>query len=228
MKRILLATVVIVLLVLLAIWSPWLRWNIDFANIFGVQKPESISGLYVNSFAGEMELFIDNESAGKITPESSPFILDRISPGDHLITLKRTGEFATSYSSFNKLIAFEENSAVVISYNIGPDDVFSEGHVIYTTKKENLDDESNLNINVNVEDFNFTFDGLPVEKVESNVKTMMLDFTRQHEIKIGKSGYESVNLTILPETQSERDKLKNFDLNVDVHLMLQPVEVNNI
>lgn len=228
MKKILVATLVIVALVLLAIWSPWLRWNIDLANIFGVKKPDSIAGLQINSLAGEMEVFIDNNSVGKVTPESSPFILDRLTPGEHLVTLKRTGDFASTYSSFNKLLTFEENSSVVISYNIGPDDVFSEGHVIYTTKKDNAAADSKLNINVNTTDFNFTYDGLPVEKVNGSTKSLVLDFNMQHQIKISKSGYESLNFTILPETQSDRDKLKPLDLNVDVQLMLQPVEVNTI
>ncbi len=228
MKKILFATLTIVVLVLLAIWSPWLRWNIDLANIFGVSKPDSISGLQVSSLAGEMEVFIDNKSVAKVTPDLSPYILDRVSPGDHLITLKRTGEFADSYSTFNKLINFEENSAVVIGFNIGPDEVFSEGHVIYTTKKENPDMESKLTIDVNTSDFNLTFDGLPIEKVESSTKIMELDFSRQHEIKISRSGYESLVFTLLPELQSDRDKLKSSDFNVDIQLMLQPVEVNNI
>jgi len=228
MKKILLGTFAIVVLVLLAIWSPWLRWNFDLAGIFGVSKPEAIAGLQVSSLAGEMEVFIDNSSVAKVTPESSPYILDRVEPGEHLITLKRTGEFAESYSTFNKLITFEENSAVVIGFNIGPDEMFSEGHVIYTTKKENSDSESKLTIGVNTKEFNLTFDGLPVEKVDSNTKVMTLDFSRQHEIKISKSGYESLVFTLLPELQSDRDKLKGSDFNVDVQLMLQPVEVNNI
>jgi len=228
MKKILLATLVIVALVLLAIWSPWLRWNIDIANIFGVSKPDSIAGLQINSLAGEMELFIDNVAVSKITPELSPFILDRLEPGEHLITLKRTAEFSSTYSTFNRLLTFEENSAVVISYNIGPDEVFSEGHVIYTTKKENISGESKLNINLNTQDFNFTYDGLPIEKVNGTAKSVDLDFNSQHKIRISKIGYESLEFSILPEIQSDRDKLKGSDLNVDVQLMLQPVEVNNI
>lgn len=228
MKKILFGTIILVVCVLLAIWSPWLRWNIDIAGLFGVQKPDSISGLQVISFSGEIEVFIDNNSVGKVSPDNSPFILDRLQPGDHLVTLKRTGEFSSTYATFNKLLTFEENSSVVISYNLGPDEVFSEGHVIYTTKKDSSAVDSKLNINVNAEDFNFTFDGLPIEKISGKTKSMTLDFTSQHTIKISKTGYESLEFKILPEMQSDRDKLKSFDLNVDVQLMLQPVEVNNI
>lgn len=228
MKRILFVTLFIVALVLLAIWSPWLSWNIDLANFFGVKKPDAIAGLQINSLAGEMEVYVDSQSISKVTPESSPFILDRLAPGEHLITIKRTGEFASTYSTFNRLLTFEENSAVVISYNIGPDEVFSEGHVIYTTKKENLSGDSMLNININVEDFNFTYDGMPLEQVNGKSKSIPLDFNSQHSIKISKTGYESLEFSILPETQTDRDKLKGSDLNVDVQLMLQPVEVNNI
>lgn len=228
MKKILFATLFIVALVLLAIWSPWLNWNIDLANFFGVKKPDAIAGLQINSLAGEMEVYIDSQSIGKVTPESSPFILDRLVPGEHLITIKRTGEFASTYSTFNRLLSFEESSAVVISYNIGPDEVFSEGHVIYTTKKENPSGDSMLNINLNIEDFNFAYDGMSLEKIEGKSKSISLDFNSQHTIKISKTGYESLEFSILPETQTDRDKLKGADLNVDVQLMLQPVEVNNI
>jgi hypothetical protein len=224
MKKILLLTLAIILLVLLAVWSPWLRWNFNIAGLFGVSKPEAISGLTVNSLAGEIEVFLDNQSVAKVTPEVSPFILDRVTPGEHLVTIKRTGDFASTYSSLNKLLTFEENSSVVITYNIGPDEVFSEGHIIYTTKKEG-DVNSKLNISVNTDEFNFTYDGLPVEKVKGKNKTLDLDFNSQHTIKISKSGFESLEFTILPETQEERDLLKQFDLNVEVQLMLQPVEV---
>lgn len=226
MKRILALTTVIVLLVLLAIWSPWLNWKIDLADIFGVRKPDSIAGLQVSSLSGEIEIFIDNKSIGTVNREGSPFIVDRVEPGDHLVTLKKTGEFANTYATFNKLLTFEENSAVVIAYSIGPDEVFSEGHVIYTTKKGSDAVESKLNINLNVDDFSFSYDGLPPERITGKSTSQALDLNSQHKIKVSKLGYESLEFTILPETQEDRDKLKNFDLNLDIQLMLQPVEVD--
>lgn len=218
----------VIVLVLLAIWSPWLRWNINLASFFGVSRPESISGLVVNSLAGEIEVFIDSNSVGKVTPETSPFIVDRVKPGDRLVTLKRVGEFADLYASLNRLIEFQENSSVVISYNLGPEEIFSEGHIIYTRKKPQPEERSKLTVRVNQQDFNFGYDSLPFEKVSTNSTNVDLDFSAQRQIRINKTGFEALNFTILPEQQSDRDLLKDFDLIVDVQLMLQPVEVNNI
>lgn len=94
MKKVLVFTIIFVLLVLLAIWSPWLSWRIDLASIFGVNRPDSISGLQVSSLSDEIEIFIDNKPIGKVTRESSPFIVDRVEPGERLVTLKKTGEFS--------------------------------------------------------------------------------------------------------------------------------------
>lgn len=225
MKKVLVFTIIFVLLVLLAIWSPWLSWRIDLASIFGVNRPDSISGLQVSSLSDEIEIFIDNKPIGKVTRESSPFIVDRVEPGERLVTLKKTGEFSSNYSNLNKLITFEENSSVVMAYSLGPDEAFSEGHVIYTTQKDSISAKSKLNVNVNVDEFNFTYDGLPPERILGRSISLDLDLNSQHKIKISKTGYESLEFTILPETQEDRDKFKNFDLNIDVNLMLQPVEV---
>lgn len=228
MKRILTITLIFVALVLLAVWSPWLRWNIDLGALIGVTKPESIAGLQVSSLAGELEIFLDGHSEGKVTPENSPYFVYRVEPGEHLLTIKRTGEFADTYSDFSKLIDFITGSTVVVAYNLGPDEQFSEGHIIYATKKGVESSNSKLNINVSTENFNFSIDGVPAERITGENVSTNLDLNSQHRLKISKTGYEPLEFTILPETQEDRDKIKFFDLNIDVQLMLQPVEVNTI
>lgn len=228
MKRILTITLIFVALVLLAIWSPWLRWNIDLGALIGVAKPDSIAGLQVSSLAGELEIFLDGKSAGKVTPETSPLFLDRVEPGEHLLAIKRTGDFAGSYAAFSKLVDFIAGSSVVIAYNLGPDEQFSEGHIIYATKKTVDAASSKLDINLSLEDFNFSIDNLPSERITGKHLSVNLDLNSQHQVKISKTGYESLEFTILPETQEDRDKIKPFDLNIDVQLMLQPVEVDTI
>lgn len=225
MRKFLIRILIFALLVLLAIWSPWLKWQIDFASIFGVYKPDSIAGLQVSSLAGDIEIFLDNQSVGIVNPQSSPFFLDRVAPGEHLLSIKRPGEFANTYATINRLINFEQNTTVIIVYNIGPHELFSEGHIIYATKKGSQNQNSTLNIKVNTSDFLFGFDTDALERISTNNLTRILDLSTQHKISLSKVGYESFEFTILPDNQSERDKLKNFDLNIEISLMLQPVEV---
>lgn len=222
MKNFIKILIVLLICSLLGLWSPWLKINVSLADIFGVEEPDKISGLQVYSFSGEMEVFLDGESQGTVTPESSPFIVDAVTPGEKSVGLKRVTEIPGAYWEFSKVITFEENIDVVLSYILGPEEEFSEGNIVSTVAR--TDEDYNLKVNLNVEGVELYLDNIEyiVDGTEFR-ETISLD--KQHTIKITKQGMEEIEFLILPEDQQSRDQFANYIINVDVQLMYQPVSI---
>jgi len=208
--------------VAIGLWSPWLMWNVDISDIFNVEKPNVISGLQVYSLLGEVEVFVDGESQGKVTPEDSPLIVDAIQPGEKSVRIERVSEVTDAYWAFEKVITFEESIDVVISYVLGPEKEFSEGHVITVTEK--TDEDYNLLVNTNIEGTAISLDEIQ-SQVPATQFTQNIALDKQHKIKIFKPGFEEIEFTILPESQDDRDQFANKIINVDVQLLYQPVQV---
>lgn len=225
MRKKLAVLLAMIFLVLLAFWSPWLYLKLDLVQFFGVSKPENIAGLQVYSLAGELEVYLDGELLGSAGADKAPLILDRVEPRDYLITLKRSTDVRGSYWDFNQLISFVSGTTVIISYNLGPEEEFSEGHIIYASVKDNQNDKSKLNIDTNIDDPEIYVEDLFIQKLNSKQVSSELSFDKPRKVTIKKTGYESLEFTILPESQSERDLLSKYNLNIDAHLMLQPVMV---
>lgn len=228
MRRFIAIIVVLTGCFLLALWSPWLQWNISLNDVFNVEEPESIAGLYVYSLSGTLEVQVDGESQGVVTPEDSPLILDTITPGDRLVTITRSALIDTSYWTFNELITFTEGVNVVISYNIGPTEEFSEGNIVSAVEKP-LDQELNeITIQVNTEDAFVTLDNTPVQEINPTSFRELIDLSTQHEITVSKPGFETFTFTVLPDTQEERDDLQNFNFVVNVQLLQIPVQLEEV
>ncbi|MEP7103753.1 MAG: hypothetical protein ABI721_03530 [Candidatus Dojkabacteria bacterium] len=225
LKKVTLLVVISLLCTLVALWSPWLYFNFDPRNLFGIRKPDSISGLQVFSLAGELEIQIDGVSVGTVTPEKSPFFYDTVNPGERMISILRKSDTPNQFWTFSKLITFEEGNTVVTSYFLGPSQEFSEGHFIFATKKTDLNAASQLNISLNVEDAQIQVDSIAVNTSVKNKFSTKIDLSAQRKISIFKSGYEPLEFTILPDKQEERDRLKNYDLNLEAQLMILPVTV---
>lgn len=225
LKKVTILVVIILLCTLLALWSPWLYINLDVRNLFGIRKPDSISGLQVYSLAGELNIQIDGKDVGTVTPEKSPFFYDTVTPGERMVSISRKSETPNQFWTFSKLITFEEGNTVVSSYFIGPSQEFSEGHFIFATKKTDLNAQSKLNVTLNTDDAQIQVDSIAVDKFTKNKYTTNIDFNSQKKIRIFKPGYETLEFSILSDKQEDRDKLRNYDLNLEVQLMVLPVNV---
>jgi hypothetical protein len=223
MKKVLIILIALALTTLLAIWSPWLNWNVDFAALAGLKPAELNSGIQVYSLSGELEVRIDDVVIGKVKPEDSPLIYDKIIPGEHLLTLKKVSENESNYWQLKRVMTFEPSTNVVASFNLGPEEEFSEGHIIYSVPKTGS--STKLNLNTNIAEPSVKINDLMLEGSAENTFTTQLSLDQQHRITISKADYESLEFIILPSKQEDRDKLKSYDLNIDIHLMLQPVNV---
>jgi hypothetical protein len=222
MDKIIKFVIILVVLILLGLWSPWSSFNFNISKLFGVEEAEKISGLQVYTARGTIEVFIDQESQGTTSPEEDAVIVDTVEPGERLVTIKRVSEIEDAYYEFSKLINFVEGVDVVITYSLGPDKIFSEGSIISARAKQG--ENYNLEVLTNISDFNVELDGIDYISTESRF-TGEISLDRQHIVKVQKNGYEPVQLTLLPEDQGSRDRLSNYVMQVDLNLMLQPVKV---
>lgn len=227
MKRVLILIFILIFCAVLALWSPWLYVNFQLQNIFGIAQPDSFSGLQVYSLSGEMEVLVDNEVLGSVTPEGSPLIIDDIAPGEKLLTFRKKSDLDIDYWSYSKIVTFEDGTSVIASYNLGPLEEFSEGSIIYAIPKDNPN-INNLVINVNIENAILNYDNLQGEEIVGNSKSLQLDLNTQHQIKLSKAGFETLQFSILPVTQEDRNKFLNFDLIIETQLMFQPIKVEEV
>lgn len=224
MSRLYGCIILILIAVLCAIWSPWNSWNISIAQLFGIEPPKQIGGLQVTSLAGELEVFIDGQSRGKVNTETSPLLIPAVTPGERQIRLVRTSQVTGAYWEFNRLIKFESGVDVVLSFELGPTEEFSEGHLIYATKNNELTENLLLAVNSGVDGAEVLVDDLRAGTTP--LAGYVLTRDKQHRVVISAPGYETQEFTILPEDQTQRDKLKGFYLNVDVNLFLLPIAVD--
>ena len=219
---------IIILLILVAflcaLWSPWNRWNIALPQLFGIAPQAQIGGLQVTSLAGELEVFVDGNSVGSVNPETSPLVVPAIEQGERQIKLVRDTTLAGAYADFNRLIKFESGIDVVISYELGPTDEFSEGHVIYATKKLDNSADVLLSLQANVTGADVVIDDISAG--QTPIAGFKLSLDKQHKVSISKNGFDVQEFTLLPQEQNDRDKLQGYNLNVDVNLFLQPLPVN--
>jgi hypothetical protein len=222
MKTFLKILLVIVVLLLLALWSPWSKWNIDLRPLFGVNDPGSIAGLVVNSLSGNIEVTVDNQVVGSASEDSS-LIIDDVSPGEKLVKLRRISDVENAYWSYSKVVDFEEGTTAVLSFNLGPSSEYSEGHIIFFQKK--VGDGANIHFSFDEDDVSVQVETQVFKDVNKTGVSVPLDTTAQKSIKIVKEGYEDLEFKLLPEDAEDRERVKDFDIYVDVYLMKQPVNV---
>ncbi|MBD3363199.1 PEGA domain-containing protein [Candidatus Dojkabacteria bacterium] len=226
-KKIIYTTLIILFLISLALWSPWEEYDISFARIFGVKEIEHLSGLELFSLKGELELYLDDEYKGSITPEGGSFVLDDIEKGNHILRISRKSDNPNEYFEVVKSVNFVENLKVVLAYELGPSEEFSQGHIFYARKNSIANPDSTtamLNINCQgCEEANVFLDEIEIGKTP--VEGYQLDLGKVHNLKLEKQNYEDLEFTILPDSQEDRDKLKGIELFIDVNLFLIPIEI---
>jgi hypothetical protein len=174
--------------------------------------------------AGEVEIYIDGEKRGAVGPEGSPLGIEDIKPGQRTVKLMRKGTNANTYITFERLLQFYEDIDTVIAYELGPKEDFSEGHVITAYKSYVNDSQTKLNVTTKPTEVKVSLDGQDIGR--SPLNGIQLDISKVHKLKFEKQGYEDVEINLLPEDAKARDKLKGYDINVEVNLFLIPIRVN--
>ncbi len=222
MRRFLKLTVVILGLMLLAVWSPWQNWNYHWSNLFGIESREQFSRLKLKSFSGDLELFLDGKSAGVVNDQESFLEVFPINPGEHTIKITRPDNEGF-YTEFEKTLNFEKEVDVVIGYDLGPNLLFSEGHVLTAKKSYTKGQNPTLDIISTIDDVDVKIDGVDVGKTPLRSIPMSIEST--HVLNFGKKGFDPLEIEIFPTEQSERDKLKDIILTLEINLFAKPVEL---
>lgn len=203
-------------------WSPWNKWDFTFWELIGIQTEEKYSTLKVKSLSGEIDIYIDDKYEGTVIDDETYAEINTVEKGSHVVRLKRKSD-SNNYYEFIKEITFEPGVEVVMAYDLGPSEIFSEGHVLYTTKSYKANNNPILNIISFPDSVNTFIDG---EQIGTTViNGLELDINMQHKIRFEKEGYDSLEFLILPESQENRDKLKGLIINLEVNLFYQPINI---
>jgi len=218
-KKLLLSLLFIIGLILLGFWSPWNNWQINIAQIFGVEPKEEFSALKVKSLMGEIEVYLDNDFMG-VTNSSEDFLeVFPVEPGEHILTLKKSG--VEDYAEVVRKLNFEPAVDVVIGYEIGPNEYFSEGHILYARRSYSSNINPELQIFSTPENVNVYIDERLVG--ETQMQSISLSVDKRHKLKFEKEGYDPLEIEIFPANQQERDNLKGMILTLEVNLFAQPI-----
>ena len=223
MRKFVIISTIVVLLILLALWSPWNNINFSWKKLLGIEKPDSYAGLVVNSLGGNMEIKIDGESRGEVNLANSPIELAEIDPGEHDIELVRKASVEGGYESFFKKINFEEGINSVLSYELGPTNDFSSGYVFYAQSRSNFGGEASLTVTSVPETSKVYLNDVVLG--EAPMRDVKIALTGKHKLKVEADGYEPLEFEILPDEQTSRDKLKDYSLYVEVRLFKLPLNV---
>lgn len=211
------------LLLLLGFWSPWNDWDINFLQLIGIDTQPKLATLKVKSLAGNIDIFIDEQNMGSVTADDEFAEITTISKGEHLIQLKRLTEKEGIYYELSRKLNFEPGVEVVIAYDLGPSEEFSEGHILYTAPNFNKDSAPDLNIISEPDDVAVFLDDSQIGTTP--LKELELDISKQHKVRFEKQGYDTLEFILLPESQEARDKLKGLSLQLEVNLFLQPMKL---
>lgn len=222
MRKFIKLSVIVLGLMLLAVWSPWQNWDFHWMNIFGIEAREQFSGLRLKSFSGELELFLDGESAGVVGDQESFLEVFPITPGEHTVRITRP-ENNGFYTEFERTLNFEKEVDVVIGYDLGPTLLFSEGHVLTAKKSYTKGQNPVLDVVSLINDVDVKIDGADMGKTPLRSIPMGIDTT--HVLHFSKPGFDPLEIEIFPTEQRERDKLKDIILTLEVNLFAKPVEL---
>src|SRR3990170_1480448 len=131
-KRFLLIIIIIISLIGLGIWSPWQNWKLDLPSILGIESKERFGSLKVKSLAGEIDVFLDGEFKDTASDDEEFLEIVPVSVGEHTIRMVRRDE--PEFPEVIRKLNFEAGADVIIGYEMGPSEHFSEGHIFYARK----------------------------------------------------------------------------------------------
>jgi hypothetical protein len=227
MTRLTKIVLVIFVLFCVALWSPWLQWRFDFFQSIGIKNANNSASLTINSLAGELEVYVDNQLANSqvVTPENSPFTLtNQIAAGEHHVRVVRKSKVAGAFWEYNQILKFVAGYDVNVAWELGPSADFSAGHVIYIVNQTGADKSRvKLELKCNVAEAEISLDGVRIATCPLQSFDLALD--KSHEIEVKAAGYESQTFSLLPEDANYRATLAGKTLAVEVYLFRQPLPV---
>lgn len=210
-------------LTLLAFWSPWQNWDFQWINLFGIESRQDYSSLNIKSFEGDLEVYIDNELQGTVGEDDGFLEISPLKEGEHTVRLQRPQSESDFFNVFERRLNFENNADVVIGYDLGPTSEFSEGHILSARKSFTVGKDPVLDIVSPLEGVNVKLDGSDIGKTP--LRSIPISINSKHTLSFAKDGYDTLEIEIFPDSQEDRNKLKDLVLNLEVNLFLKPVDI---
>lgn len=223
MKKLTVIVFIGVVLLGLAVWSPWNRIDFSWKRLLGIEKPIGLAGLTVYSLGGNMEVKIDSESKGEVNLANSPLEIDGVEPGEHQVELVRKGSQEGGYAGYFKNLNFEGSINSILSYELGPTGEYSSGYVFYAVSKGNFNGQASLSITSKPDQAKVSLDGVGVGNAP--IRDMKISLNQTHRLKLEAEGYEPLEFELLPTNQVDREKLKDYSLAVEVRLFKIPINI---
>lgn len=225
-KRVLFFSVLLMVAVLCAIWSPWERTGVSLYSLLDIAPPESFAGLEVYALRDGFDLSIDGANKGQVVASDGVFLEPQIGGGFHTIKLEK--QDSDGYYIFEKTINFVDGFNVVVAYELGPSKEFSQGYIMYVASNSVIegDNVAYLTIESAQDDVDVSINSQSVGKTPLN--NLELDLGSTQILRFTKPGYEVLEFSILPEDKVAREKLKGHELKLETSLFLVPIDITNV
>ena len=222
MKKILFFILGFVLLIGLAIWSPW--DHVATSQLKTSVDDYQVGSLIFTSLAGEVEVFIDGESQGVAKIGSEPLKVNAVPKGSRKVKLQRKTEALGFYHVIEKEVVFQEGIGVVMAYEVGPTKETSMGYTLFATtipEQVTTNQNADLTISTNVEGVDISVDDEVVGKTPINTQKILT--TNNHQMTFSKDGYLPLEFELFPNDQNQRSKFSGANVTVIVDLYKIPL-----
>lgn len=216
-------TILIVLILLaLAVFSPWRNLNINLGSIFGIKNTSETSTLEVSSLGGKLEVFLDDNEVGSTNFQDPKLEISPISAGSHKLKLMRDSDVV--YPTYEKTILFAPGISSSISYELGLSEDMTNGWLIIPEKRviKTASTETSITFRVFPEDSTLSING---QKKDS--KVVKLDPKTKYDVRITKEGYLPLSFQILGFDDSKIKLSSEYEYIVDVKLGSIPLKVES-
>lgn len=223
LKKVLIIISCLLILILCALWSPWKSLNISLGSILGIEPPQTFARLQLSSLGGELEVSIDGEKKGSVGPEGSPFLIEDIQPGRRVVKLSRVASGNAEYAVLERVLDFSAEVDTVIAYEIGPNQNFSEGHIITAKKNFLAPNDTVLSVETQPDEVEILLNGNSIGM--SSLSGIKLNLEGENKLVLRKPGYEEMQISLLPEDTAARNKLIGYEILVEANLFLLPIRI---
>jgi len=216
-------TILIVLVLLaLAVFSPWRNLNINLGSLLGIKNTSETSTLEVSSLGGKLKVFLDDNEVGSTNFQDPKLEISPIVAGTHKLKLMRDSD--SIYPTYEKIILFAPGISSSISYELGLSEDMTNGWLIVPEKKviKTTSTDTNITFRVLPEDATLSING---EKKDS--KVVKLDPKTKYDVRLTKEGYLPLSFQILGFDENKVKQSLEYEYIVDVKLGSIPLKVES-
>ena len=165
--------------------------------------------LKATCLSGKCKVYVDGQYEGETPVE----IVD-ITPGEHTVKIERVASTSGFYTSIERKPTFLKATQVYMEWEIGPSEIFSQGHVL-SFKERNHKTDPVLSITSQQQDVKISIDGVAAGEIPYLGASDDLS-EGEHKITLTKTGYVDRELEVTINYK--------YISQIEVELMAKPIE----